>query len=374
MARPMPAPPPVTMATLPFRCASDMVSIFGGRSSERPSVGWRWYEWRAHRRPLVWALGEIPGAAGRRHCPAGRRAAVHPGGAPPVDGPDAGQPCDRSARLVVPRLDGRGRARVWGDQGFRRGRGVRELGRRPPGRRPGDDLGADRVLPAQVDGRRSRPGIPAADAQRRRPATLPRSPLHHLARGRARPAPRWRDLVQPGHAGGARDRALAGSPAPCGGRYAAAVQTLTPGSILGNSVRRREDPRLVTGKGHYVDDEPPAGTLHAAFVRSSLAHAEIKSLDVSAAAAAPGVVAVFTAADLDLPARVGFEMVPAAMARPRLAEGTVRFVGEPLAVVVAESREAAADAAQLAAAELAPLEVLVDPRAALHNSPVHLFP
>src|SRR6266567_1615563 len=77
------------------------------------------------------------------------------------------------------------------------------------------------------------------------------------------------------------------------------MQTLTPGSILGHAVRRREDPRLVTGKGHYVDDQPPAGTLHAAFVRSSLAHAEIKSLDVGAAAAAPGVVAVFTAADLD---------------------------------------------------------------------------
>jgi carbon-monoxide dehydrogenase large subunit len=152
------------------------------------------------------------------------------------------------------------------------------------------------------------------------------------------------------------------------------MQTLTPGSILGNSVRRREDPRLVTGNGRYVDDQPPAGTLHAAFVRSSLAHAEIKSVDGSAAAAAPGVVAVFTAADLDLPTRVGFEMVPAAMARPRLAEGTVRFVGEPLAVVVAESREAAADAAQLVATDLAPLEVLVDPQGALHNSPVHLFP
>src|ERR1700694_781119 len=108
------------------------------------------------------------------------------------------------------------------------------------------------------------------------------------------------------------------------------MQTLTPGSILGHAVRRREDARLVTGKGHYVDDQPPAGTLHAAFVRSSLAHAEIRGLDVSAAAAAPGVVAVLTGADLGLPDPVGFEMAPAPMARPRLAEGKVRFVGEPL--------------------------------------------
>ncbi|HEY8644112.1 MAG TPA: xanthine dehydrogenase family protein molybdopterin-binding subunit [Candidatus Dormibacteraeota bacterium] len=152
------------------------------------------------------------------------------------------------------------------------------------------------------------------------------------------------------------------------------MQTLTPGSILGHAVRRREDARLVTGKGHYVDDQPPAGTLHAAFVRSSLAHAEIRGLDVSAAAGAPGVVAVFTGADLALPDRVGFEMVPAPMARPRLAEGKVRFVGEPLAVVIAETREAAVDALQLVAPDLAPLEVLVDPEAARHASSVHLFP
>ena len=152
------------------------------------------------------------------------------------------------------------------------------------------------------------------------------------------------------------------------------MQTLTPGSILGHAVRRREDARLVTGRGNYVDDRPPAGTLHAAFVRSALAHAEIRGLDVSAAAAAPGVVAVFTAADLALPARVGFEMVPAPMARPRLAEGRVRFVGEPLAVVIAESREAAVDALQLVAPELEPLEVLVDAEAARHGSAVHLFP
>src|SRR5438309_706391 len=113
------------------------------------------------------------------------------------------------------------------------------------------------------------------------------------------------------------------------------VQVLTPGSILGHAVRRREDPRLITGTGRYVDDIQPDRCLHVAFVRSTLAHATIRALDVAAAAAAPGVVAVLTAADLGLPARVGFQMVPEVFARLPLADGRVRFVGEPVALVVA---------------------------------------
>src|SRR6266853_3993807 len=104
------------------------------------------------------------------------------------------------------------------------------------------------------------------------------------------------------------------------------MQTLTPGSILGHAVRRREEPRLVTGAGHYVDDLQPEGCLHIAFVRSTLAHAEIRSVDVQAAAAAPGVVAVLTGADLGLPDRVGFAMVAATLARAPLATERVRFV------------------------------------------------
>ena len=115
------------------------------------------------------------------------------------------------------------------------------------------------------------------------------------------------------------------------------MQTLTPGSILGHAVRRREDPRLVTGTGHYVDDMQPEGCLHIAFVRSTLAHARIRSLDVHAAAAAPGVVAVLTGADLGLPDRVGFQMVTATLARAPLAIERVRFVGEPVALVIPES-------------------------------------
>src|SRR5215472_7818561 len=101
------------------------------------------------------------------------------------------------------------------------------------------------------------------------------------------------------------------------------MQTITPGSILGHAVRRREDPRLVTGTGRYVDDARPAGTLHAAFVRSPMAHAEVRAVETAAAAAAPGVVAVFAGSDLELPAAVGFAMVPPTLARPRLATDRV---------------------------------------------------
>ncbi len=152
------------------------------------------------------------------------------------------------------------------------------------------------------------------------------------------------------------------------------MQTLTPGSILGHAVRRREDPRLITGTGRYVDDIQPERCLHVAFVRSTLAHAAIRTIDVEAAAAAPGVVAVLTAADLGLPPRVGFPMVPAALARPPLAVGHVRFVGEPAALVVAESPGEAVDAAQLVGLDLEPLEVVVDADAARHAGSAQLFP
>src|SRR5205807_645755 len=152
------------------------------------------------------------------------------------------------------------------------------------------------------------------------------------------------------------------------------MQTLTPGSILGHAVRRREDPRLITGAGRYVDDIRPAGCLHVAFVRSTLAHATIRSVDVAAAAAAPGVVAVLTAADLGLPARVGFQMVPEVFARPPLADGRVRFVGEAVALVGADSPEAATDAAQLVGLDLEALEVVVDAEAARQAGSALLFP
>jgi carbon-monoxide dehydrogenase large subunit len=152
------------------------------------------------------------------------------------------------------------------------------------------------------------------------------------------------------------------------------MQATRAGSILGHGVRRREDPRLVSGAGRYVDDIHPAGCLHAAFVRSPVAHAKIASIDSSAARSLPEVVAVFTAADLGLPPRVGFPMVPPAFARPPLAEDRVRFVGEAIGVVLAETRESAVDAAQRVAVEFEPLTAVIDPEAARHGQATLLFP
>lgn len=145
-------------------------------------------------------------------------------------------------------------------------------------------------------------------------------------------------------------------------------------SILGHAVRRREDPRLITGTGRYVDDIRPERCLHAAFFRSPHAHARIRSIDTAAARSVPGVVAILTAADLHLPARVGFPMASPALARPPLAEDRVRFVGEALGMVLAEDRQAAADAAQMVAVDFELLAPVIDPMAALHGQDGLLFP
>src|SRR3982074_422413 len=154
------------------------------------------------------------------------------------------------------------------------------------------------------------------------------------------------------------------------------MQKLTPGSILGHAVRRREAPRLITGSGRYVDDIQPDGCLHVAFIRSPLAHATIRALDVAAAVSAPGVVAVLPATDLALPPPLGgaLRRARAFSGRPPFAKGRVRFVGEPVALVIAESPEAAVDASQLVELDLEPLEVVLDPEAARHAGSALLFP
>src|SRR3954463_8861344 len=121
----------------------------------------------------------------------------------------------------------------------------------------------------------------------------------------------------------------------------------TSGSILGNPVRRTEDPRILRGDAGYFDDLPVEGLLHVAFVRSTMAHARIESVDTSEATAMPGVVAVYKAADLELEPVQGFAMVPAGLARPPLARDVVRFVGDIVAAVVAEKRAQAVDAAEM---------------------------
>jgi carbon-monoxide dehydrogenase large subunit len=148
----------------------------------------------------------------------------------------------------------------------------------------------------------------------------------------------------------------------------------TSGSILGNPVLRTEDPRILRGDAEYFDDLKVDGLLHVAFVRSTIAHARIESVDTTEAAGMPGVVAVHTAEDLDLPPHQGFAMVPAVMARPPLARGVVRFVGDMVAVVVAETRAQAVDAAELVIVDYDPLPAVVDPEAALEDDAPLVFP
>jgi len=145
-------------------------------------------------------------------------------------------------------------------------------------------------------------------------------------------------------------------------------------SILGNRVLRREDPKFLTTGGVYVADLPFSGAAAVAFVRSSVAHARLGPVDADEARGAPGVVAVFTSADVDLaPLPPDMGMLNQQMTRPLLADGVVRYVGEAIAMVVAETAAQAADAAELVAVDYEPLPVVVDPEEALKDE-VLLFP
>jgi carbon-monoxide dehydrogenase large subunit len=145
-------------------------------------------------------------------------------------------------------------------------------------------------------------------------------------------------------------------------------------SILGNRVLRREDPKFLTTGGVYGEDLPLEGALWVTFVRSTMAHARIIDLDVSAALEQPGVVGVYTAADIELPPiPAGLPGIPDEMARPFLASGTVRFVGEPVAVILAEEHYQGEDAAESVFVDYDPLEAVVDPEVSLTNQNL-LFP
>ena len=146
-----------------------------------------------------------------------------------------------------------------------------------------------------------------------------------------------------------------------------------PGSLLGNAVRRVEDPELLVGAGVFVDDLRPDGVAHAVFVRSPFAHAEITAIDAGEAERAPGVLTVLTGADVaDRPAP-NLSKPPAAVARTVLATDRVRFAGEAVALVVAETRAAAVDAAELVDVDYEPLPAVVDMEAALAEDAPLLF-
>ncbi|HTN81911.1 MAG TPA: molybdopterin cofactor-binding domain-containing protein [Acidimicrobiales bacterium] len=148
------------------------------------------------------------------------------------------------------------------------------------------------------------------------------------------------------------------------------------GSILGNAVRRLEDPTLLTGGGKYVDDLVEPNMAHVAFVRSPIAHAHISSVDVSAAAAMPGVLGVYHSGgdDLGLPSLQGFAMMPPTLNRPVFATGTVRFVGDIVAAVVAETRAQAMDAAETVVVDYDPLPAVLTAAEALAPDAPVLFP
>lgn len=152
------------------------------------------------------------------------------------------------------------------------------------------------------------------------------------------------------------------------------MPTPQPGSILGTRVLRTEDPELLTGAARYVADLAIDGALHAVFVRSEYAHARVRNIDTSPALAAPGVVAVLTASDLALRGFHGMAKVHADFAMPALATDTVRYVGDRLAVVLAESAVAARDAAVLVEVDYEPLPAVIDPEAALAVGAPVLFP
>src|SRR5215472_6286825 len=171
------------------------------------------------------------------------------------------------------------------------------------------------------------------------------------------------------------EKAISETRLALGGIMATATRAKASPHQIGKPLKRKEDPRLIQGLAHYVDDVVLPGIQYAAILRSPYAHAKIRSIDISKAQAAPGVSLVITGGDT----RGSVGIVPCAAQipdmksapRPALAQDRVRFVGEGIAVVVATSRYAARDAVDLIEVDYEPLTPVVDPEKALEKgSPV----
>ncbi len=144
--------------------------------------------------------------------------------------------------------------------------------------------------------------------------------------------------------------------------------------MIGERIVRTEDPALLTGEGTFIDNLDIPGAVHVVYVRSQMAHARIGAIDISEALAAPGVLGVYTAADLDLgdfPLDLPF--LPSQFPRSALAFDTVRYVGEPIVAVVAETRLQATDAIELVVVDYEFLASAVSVEQAM-NGEVMLFP
>ena len=145
--------------------------------------------------------------------------------------------------------------------------------------------------------------------------------------------------------------------------------------LVGQRIRRREDPRLIQGRATYVDDIKVAGMQHLAFKRSDVAHGRIRRIDTSAARAMDGVEAVLTGSDIaellaPMPVGTPFPSPP----HRAVAVDVVRYVGEPVAVVVAGDRYVARDAADAIVAEYEMLPAVVDPELAMTGWPTVIHP
>jgi len=150
-------------------------------------------------------------------------------------------------------------------------------------------------------------------------------------------------------------------------------------AMLGTSIKRREDPRLITRQATYVEDIQLLGMLHMAVLRSPYGHARINSINTAAARKAPGVVAVYTAEDLK--GKVGNIAIAVPLghiangmgARGALADGKVRFYGDPVAVVIADDRYAARDAVDLIDVDYEPLPAAIDVEKAMEPGAALLY-
>ncbi len=143
------------------------------------------------------------------------------------------------------------------------------------------------------------------------------------------------------------------------------------GSILGNTVRRKEDPGLLRGTNEYFADLDIDGVLHATFIRSTIAHAEITELDITDALEMPGVVAIHTSRNTELPDNPAPPFIHPSMFRSALAKERVRFVGDIVAVVISETEAQGRDAADMVIVDYEPLDAVIDIEAAIaDDSPV----
>ena len=154
---------------------------------------------------------------------------------------------------------------------------------------------------------------------------------------------------------------------------------MTVTTEIGKPRARKEDARLLTGQTNWTDNIVLPGMLHVCYVRSPMAHARIRSVDVSAARSAPGVIAAFSGADFaaeqgSLPCAWPVTPDIVMPAHPPMATDEVRYVGEIVACVVARDRYAAADAMQLVDVDYEPLPAVLDMEAALaEGSPLSLI-